>query len=126
MAAPLMPKLTQKNYGKKENDISLVIVSSVCTTLVSVIYLFICFGGYFFKPFQMTFTNSLLFDRHISLVSQLVREGIAVFSLGKETQRGCDLLKDHVRGSDRLLPETADWSLPSQESPGEPEPRGHL
>lgn len=74
----------------------------------------------------MTFTNSMLFDPHISLVSQLVREGIAVFSLGKETQRGCDLLKDHVRGNGRVLPETADWSLPSQESPGDPEPGGHL
>ena len=60
----------------------------------------------------------MLFDPHISLVSQLVREGIAVFSLRKETQRGCDLLKDHARGSDRVLPETADWSLPSQKSPG--------
>lgn len=50
-------------------------------------------------------------DPHLSLVSQLMRNIGAVFSLREETQRGCDFLKENVLGSGRAVPEIGDCSL---------------
>lgn len=47
-----------------------------------------------------------------------------MFSLWKEPQRGCGLLKDHVLGSDRVGTETGEGLFLSQKTPGEPESKG--